>query len=1228
MKRALMGLLLGAVAVGGLRAGQFSTGLETLVAGRSDQESITVLLALERQADVAGMERYLQETKASLAERHELVLNGLRTTADESQKELREELDGLQADGRIDGYTPYWLVNGIVVRGPIAELRKLAARPDVEIVEADLVAELIEPIRPEHNKPADGAARESRVAVPGVQAVRAPDVWNLLGIDGSGVVVGVLDTGVQGDHVALSSRWRGNHGHPAAECWYDAAGFGDSTPIDRHYHGTHVMGTICGGAPGEEIGVAPGAEWIASNVINMGTGTAFDNAVIASLQFMADPDGNPATLDDMPAVVQNSWGVNENFSGYVDCDSRWWTAIDNCESAGVVLTWSAGNEGPGGTTLRSPADRATSAYNCFSVGSTLNYSPYDISSFSSRGPSGCGGAWATKPEVCAPGSDIYSAEPGGGYQYLSGTSMAGPHVAGVVALMRAANPNLDVNTVKQVLMDTAFDLGGGGEDNTYGHGFVDAYAAVQAVMSGFGELSGTVTDVGFAPIAGATVSVVGDIQTTTTSASGDYALMLPADSYTIRYEAFGFVAQQIGVVIAEDGTVVQDVQLAAAPLALLSGTVYDPDNAPVSGATVEVLNAPVPPTTTGAGGAYALSLPVGYEYDMRATAAGLGSIDQSLVFGGATTLDFHLPVLPAFLPSGPDAYGYRIFDSNDFGGTPFSWQSIAGTGSQLSLGDDATATVTLPWPIDYYGTTQTQLTICSNGFVTPGATGSSAWSNQPIPAVDGTNGMVCGHWDDLNPATSGAVYVQALADRFVVEYAEVSYYGGGGTINLQVQILDPIAYPTQSGDAQWIVQYDHGRRDSETIGLESPDGTTAVQYLYQGAWDEHASPFDTQMALVISTNASGLGPVEDTLPPTITHVPLPDVQDGAGPWLVSADVNDGSGIASVTLEHRVDGGPWIPVAMSAALDVYSGQIPGPQSIGSLIEYRIRAVDGSDNANEALSPVWDFSILAPAGLQYCQDFENGLDDFGTVNYDPNGNDWGLLDFAGQGQTAYIQYTSSTQEDHAGLLSPVFDCSAQGTVELQFWQHLRMGYSNYWSDAWVRGSVDGGATFPILLAEWHSTDGGGSEFVVEGVETFDVSAWAAGESAVRFQFEYRDLYDWYWHVDDVCLTGTLSQIELDAPQTQIAYLGSDLVQVSWNAVAGAAEYDVYARSSGNQVWGLLETTTGTSLQVSTSDEPLRLFQVVARAEGWLAATATSPDRLRNLRPLSPAEAATTK
>ncbi|MCB1048940.1 MAG: S8 family serine peptidase, partial [Calditrichaeota bacterium] len=174
------------------------------------------------------------------------------------------------------------------------------------------------------------------------------------------------------------------------------------------------------------------------------------------------------------------------------------------------------------------------------------------------------------------GSDIWSAQPGGGYQFLSGTSMAGPHVAGVVALMRAANPNVDVNTIKQVLMDTAYEIGSDGspgEDNTFGHGMVDAYEAVLAVMSGYGSLEGTVSDASNGnPIDGALISNPAGSQQSSSNASGDYAMFLPADTYSIEYSAFGYTAQTVsGIVIVDNATTTQNVSLSPAPSAMLFG---------------------------------------------------------------------------------------------------------------------------------------------------------------------------------------------------------------------------------------------------------------------------------------------------------------------------------------------------------------------------------------------------------------------------------------------------------------------------------------------------------------------------------------------------------------------------------------------------------------------------------------------------------------------------------
>ncbi|MFO7655377.1 MAG: S8 family serine peptidase [Candidatus Krumholzibacteriia bacterium] len=648
--RAVLAGLTILLAWGVASAGTISPGLEAQLAELAPGGTLKVLVVLREQVDTASLDRQLRWQKAALPIRHQTVVQTLREVAARTQGDLVAALASEKAGGRVVGYTPHWLVNAVVVTAEGDAVRAIATRDDVERVEPDLVAELVAPVVAAKDVAATGAVDDVRGigTAPGVRAVRAPDVWTELGVRGDGALVGTLDTGVDGSHPALAERWRGNFA-PPGECWLDAANLGDPDfPRDRYDHGTHVMGTLTGLAPGDTIGVAPGARWIAVNGIAMETGPAFDNAVLASLEFLTDPDGDPTTHDDVPDVVQNSWGVNKGYTGYLECDSRWWTAIDNCEAAGVVLLWAAGNEGPGASTLRSPADRAASPISCFSVGSTGAESPYTISSFSSRGPSTCADlapGLEIKPELVAPGAEIYSSVPGGGYQYLSGTSMSGPHVAGVVALMRSANPDVDVTTIKQVLMATAVDLGREGEDDVYGHGFVDAYEAVLAVMGGLGHVEGTVTDLTTGQlIAGASLRVVDGFQSTTTDANGHFRLPLRPDTpTTVEVSFFGHAVQTFTATVAANQSVIRDVSTYRQNWAAVRGVVYG-DGQPLPGASVAPRGTPVPPVVTDESGAYSLSLPIDLtgSYELVADSFGWGAVPRAADVVGDIRLDFQL----------------------------------------------------------------------------------------------------------------------------------------------------------------------------------------------------------------------------------------------------------------------------------------------------------------------------------------------------------------------------------------------------------------------------------------------------------------------------------------------------------------------------------------------------------------------------------------------------------
>jgi len=447
---------------------------------KSDEEIVSVLVYLKDQTDLKKITADMDEQRASLQLRHETVVTKLQKTASETQPEIVEYLDDLKSQDLVEDYRCYWIGNIIAVDTFEYIADQIAKRDDVLYVYPNFEIELIEPT---YEGPISGPS-DSREVEPGLEAIRVPEVWDM-GITGEGVLIATIDTGVDGDHPALADRWAGvadprYEGHPEW-AWFDPYAGQNDFPYDYNGHGTHTTGTVCGGEPGDQIGVAPGALWISAGAIDRGGGipTTVEDA-IESFEWLVDPDGNPETNWDVPDVCSNSWRVTSGH-GYPPCDETFWTYLDACEAAGIVILFSAGNEGPGSETIGRPPDRATTEYMCCAVGAVdANDPEWPIASFSSRGPSYCTptGDEAIKPDISAPGVDVRSSVPGGGYAQYSGTSMASPHINGVVALMRQTAPNMSVDHIKQILYDTAIDLGDEGEDNDYGWGMVDAYEAV------------------------------------------------------------------------------------------------------------------------------------------------------------------------------------------------------------------------------------------------------------------------------------------------------------------------------------------------------------------------------------------------------------------------------------------------------------------------------------------------------------------------------------------------------------------------------------------------------------------------------------------------------------------------------------------------------------------------------------------------------------------------------
>ncbi len=438
-----------------------------------------LFVILRDQADVSAASKIVDRT-----ERVRYVYMTLTQHADRTQAGLRATLDRLGV-----AYRPYYLVNAIEVDGGPLLRAYLAAQPEVDRI-------LDSPhLRPLPGPPASSGDRLD-LAPPDIDTPPPPSgpqwnihmigadrVWSELGVTGQGIVLGESDSGVQGDHPALRDGYRGRNGQNDYN-WLDPWN-ATRAPTDVGGHGTHTTGTAVGRGG---IGVAPGAEWI--GCVNLARNLGNPPAYLECMQFMLAPyaQGANAFRDGDPAraahVLNNSWGCPP----LEGCDPNALSpATRALRAAGIFVVASAGNEGP---RCGSVSDPIALYDDVFSVGAIDQSGT--VADFSSRGPVTVDGSGRVKPDIVAPGVDIVSSLPGSTYGPNDGTSMAGPHVAGVVALIWSANPALigDIDRTEQILIETARPYEGGRTgcfdgnvpNDAVGYGLVDAYAAVQSAL--------------------------------------------------------------------------------------------------------------------------------------------------------------------------------------------------------------------------------------------------------------------------------------------------------------------------------------------------------------------------------------------------------------------------------------------------------------------------------------------------------------------------------------------------------------------------------------------------------------------------------------------------------------------------------------------------------------------------------------------------------------------------
>ncbi|MBP6016290.1 MAG: S8 family serine peptidase [Candidatus Promineofilum sp.] len=459
---------------------------ESLLAATAGGASAEFLVVLNEQADLSAAVDVRNKTA-----RGRLVYETLTAVATRNQAPLRALLDARGVE-----YRPYWVHNMIWVRGGRELVQTLAARTDVSHVYANTWQRAQLPLQGE--PPAE--ERNPGDIQWNIALVNAPAVW-AKGFTGQGAVIGGQDTGYDWQHPALMRQYRGWNGSAADHNynWHDAihqedpaegstnpCGLDAPAPCDDKGHGTHTMGTMVGATDDMRIGMAPGAQWIGCRNMESNWGSPVTYAECYEWFIAPYPIGGDSFTDGDPAkaphVISNSWSCPE-IEGCTTIDILH-QVVEAVTAAGIVTVHSAGNSGPSCNSIDTPPALYDAS---FTVGATTRYD--DIATFSSRGPVTADGSGRLKPDIVAPGQNVLSSYPGGQYAYLDGTSMAAPHVAGLVGLLIAADPRLagDVAQLESIITQSALhltsDQGCGADsptsvpNNVYGWGRIDALAA-------------------------------------------------------------------------------------------------------------------------------------------------------------------------------------------------------------------------------------------------------------------------------------------------------------------------------------------------------------------------------------------------------------------------------------------------------------------------------------------------------------------------------------------------------------------------------------------------------------------------------------------------------------------------------------------------------------------------------------------------------------------------------
>jgi subtilisin family serine protease len=490
MKKLFFLFLMAVLCMGGYAQGIIDPLLTEEMGRRGDDEKINVVVIMKSHYDRTQLNRRA-DYYVTRAERREFVVNELKEFANASQYDLRHSLADMQRHGMTTEPTILWMANALSFSATKEAIQDLANRTDIAMIGYAIERNWIPD--GEEAKPASA----TREITPNVTQVKADQVW-ALGYTGEGVVVAVIDTGVNYNHVDVADHlWDGGTEFP--HHGYDVKN-NDNDPMDDHGHGSHCSGTVCGdGTAGSQTGMAPDATLMCVKCLDS-SGNGGAESISAGIQWAVE---HGCDMFSMSLGIASSTIPERTLLRHT-CEA----ALD----AGIVAAIAAGNEGssqwqfPIPNNVRVPGScpppymdevqgENPGGHTCSVCIGAVDYND-NAAYFTSRGPV----TWTNtefgdypyqpeigliRPDVCAPGVDIKSLNytSNTGYTTMSGTSMATPCVAGCIALMLSKDLSLTPAEVCRILEETALTLEPG-KSNTYGFGRVNVLDAVEAIQLG------------------------------------------------------------------------------------------------------------------------------------------------------------------------------------------------------------------------------------------------------------------------------------------------------------------------------------------------------------------------------------------------------------------------------------------------------------------------------------------------------------------------------------------------------------------------------------------------------------------------------------------------------------------------------------------------------------------------------------------------------------------------